>query len=144
MRQVESWFNYFKVIAKQVATRSKDPNTQVGAVIVNQNYDIVSTGYNGFPPGVQDTEDRWQRPLKYEFVVHAEMNAIARAARFGKHTDGGALFCTHLPCRNCAKAVIAAGVKEVYYSDYATMTKEEDIAFVTSLFKEAGVEIERI
>lgn len=144
MRQVESWMTYFKTIAKQVATRSKDPNTQVGAVIVNQHYDIVSTGYNGFPPDVQDTEERWQRPLKYEFVVHAEMNAISRAARFGKTTDGGALFCTHFPCLNCAKAVIASGVKEVYYSEFATMTKEEDIKFVTSLFKEAGIEVERI
>lgn len=144
MRQVESWFTYFNTIARQVATRSKDPSTQVGAVIVNENYDIVSTGYNGFPPAVRDTEERWQRPLKYEFVVHAEMNAIARAARFGKHTEGGTLFCTHIPCVNCAKAVIAAGVKGVYYSDFANMTKEEDIAFVTALFKEAGVEIERI
>lgn len=144
MRQVDSWMTYFKALALQVATRSKDPSTQVGAVLVNEHSDIVSTGYNGFPPRVEDTVERWQRPLKYEFVVHAEMNAIARAARFGKTTDNTTLYCTHFPCANCAKAVIAAGVKEVYYSEFANMTKDEDILFVTNLFREAGVEIGRL
>ena len=62
-----------------VASKSKDPDTKVGAIIVNQENEHVASGYNGFPPGFMDYEDRWQRPIKYDFAVHAEVNAICRA-----------------------------------------------------------------
>lgn len=140
MRTVKSWHTYFLDLALMVATRSKDPNTQVGAVIVNPDKSVVETGYNGFAPGIAETPERWERPTKYEFVIHAEQNAIGRAARFGKVVNGSTLYCTHFPCRECAKMIIASGIKAVYAQGFATMTKKEDIVFVESMFKEAGVE----
>jgi dCMP deaminase len=126
-------------LAQTVATRSKDPNTNVGAVLVNEENSIIETGYNGFAPGVEENFQRWQRPLKYLYVIHAEQNAIGRAARFGKKTDGSSLYVTHFPCRECAKMIIAAGVKNVFAKEFAQMTDESDVAFVKKIFKEAGV-----
>lgn len=140
MKIVKSWHTYFLDLAKMVATRSKDPNTNVGAVIVNNDKSVVETGYNGFAPGVAETDERWERPLKYEYVIHAEQNAIGRAARFGKTVAGSTIYVTHYPCRECAKMIIASGIKAVYAEGFANMTKKEDIAFVEGLFKEAGVE----
>lgn len=140
MRTVKSWHTYFLDMARMAATRSKDPNTQVGAVIVSPEKSIVETGYNGFAPGVTENEERWQRPIKYDFVIHAEQNAIGRAARFGKVVNGSTLYVTHYPCRECAKMIIASGIKYVYAERFANMTKQEDINFVEALFKEAGVE----
>lgn len=140
MRKVKAWHTYFLDMARMAATRSKDPNTQVGAVIVSPDKSIVETGYNGFAPGIAETEERWQRPLKYDFVIHAEQNAIGRAARHGKVVNGSTIYVTHYPCRECAKMIIASGIKAVYAEKFANMTKQEDIHFVESLFKEAGVE----
>src|SRR3546814_4797914 len=88
MRIVPTWTSYFMRIAQDVASRSKDPSTQVGAVLVDADNHIIATGYNGFPPGIEETPARWQRPDKYERVIHAEMNAIAHAARAGHSTAG--------------------------------------------------------
>jgi dCMP deaminase len=140
MKTVKSWHTYFLDLAKSVATRSKDPSTNVGAVIVNADKSIVEAGYNGFAPGVAETDERWERPTKYDFVIHAEQNAIGRAARFGKTVNGSTLYVTHYPCRECAKMIIASGIRAVYAEGFANMTKKEDIAFVECLFKEAGVE----
>lgn len=139
MRQVEPWHHYFMEMADHVATRSKDPSTQVGAVIVNTKQGVVETGYNGFGEGVRETEERWQRPIKYEYVIHAEQNAISRAARFGKITDDTTLYCTHFPCKVCAKSVIAAGIKRIFYKDYVASWSPEEIAFVKAMFEEANV-----
>ena len=140
MKTVKAWHTYFLDLAKSVATRSKDPSTNVGAVIVNADKSIVETGYNGFAPGVVETPERWERPTKYDFVIHAEQNAIGRAARFGKTVNGSTIYVTHYPCRECAKMIIASGIRAVYAEGFANMTKKEDIAFVEGLFKEAGVE----
>src|SRR3546814_12912837 len=80
------------------------PSTQVGAVLVDADNHIIATGYNGFPPGIEETPARWQRPDKYERVIHAEMNAIAHAARAGHSTAGATLYCTHFPCNQVAGA----------------------------------------
>ena len=114
MRVVPSWNDYFANIALEIATRSKDPSTQVGAVITNREHDILATGYNGFPPGCEDSARLWERPVKYERVIHAELNAIARAAKLGHALDGGIIYTTAFPCNDCAKAIIASGISRIY------------------------------
>lgn len=139
MRIVPSWQKYFTEIAKQVASRSKDPSNGVGAVITNKQNDILATGYNGFPPGCEDSPALWERPIKYDRVIHAELNAIARAAKLGHALDNGVLYTTAFPCLSCAKAIIAAGIKVVFY-DCLLHGWEEEHNKAAKLFTEAGVE----
>lgn len=115
MREVKSWDDTFMALAVALADmRSKDPNTQVGCVIVNKDKDPVAFGYNGFAPGSEETEENWQRPEKYDHVIHAETNAIGRAARRGLATEGCTAYITAFPCLPCAKVLIAAGISRVY------------------------------
>ena len=113
-----SWEEYFMGVALLAAERSKDPNTQVGACIVDEQNRILSTGYNGFPHGCSDDDFPWNRDeakgdTKYQFVVHAELNAILNAR--GKSLAGSTLYVGLFPCNECAKAIIQAGVSEVIY-----------------------------
>ncbi len=113
-----SWNEYFMGVALLAAMRSKDPNTQVGACIVDADNRIMSTGYNGFPQGCSDDDFPWNRDeklgeTKYQFVVHAELNAILNAR--GKNLAGSVIYVGLFPCNECAKAIIQSGVKEVVY-----------------------------
>ena len=111
-----SWPEYFFAIAKAVAMRSKDPSTQVGCVFVDPNSKrILSQGYNGFPAGVIERVERWERPTKYTYVVHAEANCICQAARHGISLVGSHVYCTMPPCDNCTKLLLSVGVKAIYY-----------------------------
>ena len=116
MYNIEKWDRYFLGLAKYVSTASKDPSTKVGAVVVDPERRVVGTGYNGFPRGVNDSEERYQnRELKYELVVHAEINAILTA---GDKARGGTLyvypgFGSPCMCTGCAKSAIQAGVRRV-------------------------------
>lgn len=114
MRPVAPWNQYFMRIAEAVATRSKDPFTQVGAVIADKYHRILSTGYNGFPPGVEETPEMWERPFKYQLVIHAEANAILHAK---KDLTGSTLYVTLSPCAECVKLCAGAGVKRVVYKE---------------------------
>ncbi len=121
-----TWDEYFMGVALLAAMRSKDPSTQVGACIVDENNRILSTGYNGFPQGCSDDEFPWDREgedpncTKYPFVVHAELNAILNAG--GRPLAGSRIYVALFPCNECAKAIIQSGIREiVYLSDkYAT------------------------
>lgn len=111
-----SWDEYFMGVALLASKRSKDPNTQVGACIVDQNNVILTTGYNGFPKGCSDDEFPWDREgenTKYPYVVHAELNAILNAS--GKDLKGSRIYVDLFPCNECAKAIIQSGIKEVIY-----------------------------
>ena len=111
-----SWDEYFMGVALLAAKRSKDPNTQVGACIVDENNIILSTGYNGFPIGCSDDEYPWSRTgeeTKYPFVVHAELNTILNAN--GNNLRGSRLYVSLFPCNECAKAIIQSGIKEIIY-----------------------------
>jgi dCMP deaminase len=122
------WDQRFLELAKHVASWSKDPSTQVGAVIVNDEKIVVGMGYNGFARGVDDSEERYNdRPTKYKLVVHAELNAVLAA---GDRAKGATIYVWPsfgIPplCTNCAKAVVQAGIKRVvgYDPDVA-----EDVA----------------
>ena len=111
-----SWDEYFMGVALLAAKRSKDPNTQVGACIVDSNNVILTTGYNGFPKGCSDDEFPWDREgdnTKYPYVVHAELNAILNAS--GKDLRGSRIYVALFPCNECAKAIIQSGISEVVY-----------------------------
>ena len=113
-----SWDQYFMGIALLSAKRSKDPNTQVGACIVDADNKILSVGYNGMPSGCDDDHMPWGRegdPLesKYFFVCHAELNAILNYS--GGSLAGATCYSTLFPCNECAKAIIQSGIKEIVY-----------------------------
>ena len=113
-----SWDEYFMGVAILASQRSKDPSTQVGACIVDGDKRILSTGYNGFPQGCSDDEFPWNRDeaegeTKYQYVVHAELNAILNAS--GKKLAGSTVYVGLFPCNECAKAIIQSGIKEVVY-----------------------------
>lgn len=106
-------------VALLSAMRSKDPNTQVGACIVNDDNRIASVGYNGFPRGCSDEDFPWERSAdnqndtKYPFVCHAELNAILNSNGIG--VKGSRIYVALFPCNECAKAIIQAGIKEIVY-----------------------------
>lgn len=111
-----NWDEYFMGISLLASKRSKDPNTQVGACIVDGNNIILSTGYNGFPYGCSDDVFPWNRDgedTKYSYVVHAELNAILNAR--GRDLSGARIYVDLFPCNECAKAIIQSGIKEVVY-----------------------------
>ena len=117
-RDFISWDEYFMGVAMLAARRSKDPSTQVGACIVDEDNRILSTGYNGFPQGCSDDEYPWAREgdtndTKYPFVVHAELNAILNNR--GKNLVGARIYVALFPCNECAKAIIQSGIREVIY-----------------------------
>ena len=113
-----SWDEYFMGIAMLSSYRSKDPNTQVGACIVNDRNKIMSVGYNGLPSGCSDDEFPWERTgdeydTKYPYVCHAELNAILNSG--GSNLEGCKVYVALFPCNECAKAIIQSGIKEVIY-----------------------------
>src|SRR5579859_7713931 len=112
------WDTHFLDIAEVVRQKSKDPSSKIGAVLTIEN-SIFSTGFNGFPMGVDETDPaRWERPIKYEYVCHAERNAIALAARKGSATKGATLYLVGFgpptaPCTECTKMIIQSGIVRV-------------------------------
>ena len=115
-----SWDDYFMAVALLSGKRSKDPSTQVGACIVNENNIIESIGYNGFPKGCSDDEFPWEREgdtlnTKYAYVVHGELNAILNCK--GKDLTGCRIYVGLFPCNECAKAIIQAGITTVVYGE---------------------------
>ena len=115
-----SWDEYFMSIALLSSMRSKDPNTQVGACIVDKDNRILSIGYNGAPNGFNDDIFPWAREgetlnTKYPFVCHAEMNAITNYRGSGKDLNNAKIYVALFPCNECAKLIVQAGIKEVVY-----------------------------
>lgn len=140
----------FMPVAQAFANMSKDPSTKVGAVALDEKMNIVSAGYNGFPRGVVDSEDRYNnREVKYSLVAHAEANLVAQAAYGGRSLAGSTVLVTPLPpCSACAKLLVQAGVKRVviYTSGFrvtdearARWKVETEVAW--TIFSEAGVEV---
>ncbi len=117
----KSWDTYFINMAMHVATKSKDRSTVVGAIIVGPDHEIRSTGYNGFPRGVDDDIDsRHERPEKYSWTEHAERNAIYNAARVGIATKGCTMYINWepSPCDDCSRAIVQSGITTVIGPDH--------------------------
>jgi dCMP deaminase len=121
------WTDYFLNIAEQIKLKSKDPSTQIGAIIVGDDNEVISTGYNSFPRGLDDSvPERLERPEKYLWIEHAERNAIYNAARIGVSVKGGSIYITcGLPCIDCARGIINSGIKTVYCKSICTTKNEE-------------------
>lgn len=137
-----SWDEYFMGIAFLSAMRSKDPSTQVGACIIDEDKKIIGIGYNGFPIGSSDDNMPWGKngdflETKYPYVVHAELNAILNSIKSLKNST---IYVTHFPCNECAKAIIQSGIKKVIF--YSDKHKDRDTTKASQkMFENAGVEI---
>ncbi len=144
-KDVLSWDEYFMGLAHLSALRSKDPNTQVGAAIVDENNRVVSVGYNGFPKGCSDDIFPWEREggmldTKYAYVVHAELNAILNSPR---PVSGCTLYVSLFPCNECAKAIIQSGISRIVYeSDKYADTDATRVS--KAMLEAAGIELVRI
>jgi dCMP deaminase len=113
-----TWDEYFMGVALLSARRSKDPNTQVGACIVNDKNKIVGAGYNGLPIGCHDDDFPWDKQgefldTKYPYICHAELNAILN--NIGMDLHGCKIYTALFPCNECTKAIIQSGITEVIY-----------------------------
>jgi dCMP deaminase len=146
------WERHFLSIAQECAKMSKDPSTKVGAVIVGPDREIRSTGFNGFPRGIEDTQERLHnREDKMRLIVHAEMNAILNAARFGAPLKGCRLYLAATddsgttwggpPCSRCSVEVIQTGIQTIVsYPKKAVPSRwHEDLLLAESILKEAGI-----
>lgn len=140
---MRKWDERFLDLSDRIAIWSKDPSTQVGAVIVRSNRTLVSIGYNGFPRGVEDTFERYEdRETKYQMVVHAEINAILTAT---EELNGCTLYVSPLhPCPQCAAAIIQVGIKRVVSRVNRREDWKERLAVSQKMFEEAGVQLDVI
>ena len=143
---IPRWTEYFRQLAHTVKIKSKDENTQIGAVIVGKDKEIVSTGYNSFPRGIRDdVKERQQRPEKYFWFEHAERNAIYNAARIGVSTKGTTMYLScGVPCSDCARGIINAGIVRIFCEkqDVTKGIKWADSAERSwEMFDEAGVKV---
>jgi dCMP deaminase len=140
-----NWDSYFMAITVLVSKRSTCTRRSVGAVIVKDKR-ILSTGYNGAPSGIEHCSEvgclreKLNVPSgeKHELCrgIHAEQNAIIQAAFHGVSIKGSTLYCTNQPCSICAKMIINAGIKNIFYQEgYADsmsrqMLKDADVDLI--------------
>lgn len=139
----DKWDRRFIALARHISGWSKDPSTQVGCVVVGPDREIRSTGFNGFPRGIDDSDERLRdRELKYPFICHAEENAIMHAARIGVSLKDCSAYVTWPPCTRCARSLIQAGVRTIYYPAGLEIPERwtKDFEISTQMFREAGVE----
>jgi dCMP deaminase len=141
------WVEYFRTLAHTVKLKSKDVNTQIGAIIVGRDKEIVSTGYNSFPRGLQDNlKERQERPEKYYWFEHAERNAIYNAARIGVSTKGTTMYLScGVPCSDCARGIINAGIVRIFCEKGGSASRgpkwEESAERSWEMFDEANVKV---
>lgn len=143
-----SWDEYFMGVALLSAKRSKDPNTKVGACIINAKKRIIGIGYNGFPMGCDDdvfpwgsTSENGALDTKYPYVVHAEANAILNTT--AQSLDNASLYVSLFPCNDCAKLIIQSGIKRIVYMDDKYKNEDNNIA-ARKMFDAAGVKYEKL
>jgi len=136
---LSNWDSRFLELAKLVSTWSKDPSTQVGAVITRDKF-VVSLGFNGHPKGVADSVDRLEnREVKYRTIIHAEINAILTAKQ---DLEGCTIYLwPFMPCSQCGAAIVQAGIKRVVAPPSDNDRWAESFKFTTEMFSEAGVEL---
>ena len=129
-------------MAKHIASWSKDPSRKIGAVAVGHNGEVLSQGYNGFPRDIEDFPERYNdRPTKYKYVVHAEMNVIYNSSWNGVSLAGSTLYVYGLPvCSDCAKGIIQVGIERVVMVDQVIPDDWKNSASLTfEMFDEAGI-----
>jgi len=132
------WDEYFMELAFLVRKRSPDAQTQHGAVIVDQNNRIVSTGYNGFPSGGPDNLIPNLRPEKYDFIIHAEMNSILAAKQ---DLSGCTIYVTGTPCKSCFLHILGSGISSVVFGDISYEEYENDQMIKAHLYSLYDIEL---
>lgn len=143
----DKWDIRFLELAKHISGWSKDPSTKVGCVVVGEDREIRSTGFNGFPRGISDDSERLtDRSKKYPLICHAEENAIMHAARIGISLKGSTAFVTWPPCSRCARSLIQAGVQEIVYPETDGIPERwlEDFNISNGMLLEAGVLVRQV
>lgn len=141
------WTEYFLNIAEQVKQKSKDQSTQIGAVIVGEDNEVLSTGYNSFPRGMDDSkQERQERPEKYFWFEHAERNAIYNAARVGMALKNSTIYLTSgVPCMDCSRGIVNSGIKVIWCKRTCTTKNkekwEESQLKSIQLLNECGVQV---
>jgi dCMP deaminase len=143
----DKWDIRFLELAKHISGWSKDPSTKVGCVVVGEDREIRSTGFNGFPRGINDDEERLtDRSQKYPLICHAEENAIMHAARIGISLKGSTAFVTWPPCSRCARSLIQAGIKEIVYPETKEIPERwmEDFTISNGMLLEAGIVVRTV
>lgn len=141
-----NWDDYFMNLAYLVAMKSKDASTHIGAVVVGPDNEVRSLGYNSFPRGINDDViERQERPEKYYWFEHAERNSIYNATLLGTSLNGCKMYTNGIPCMDCARAIVQAGIKEVivdkYWDDNNYDIWIENANRTKVLFNESGVKI---
>lgn len=143
-----SWDQMYMNMCYEVADRSPDESTHSGCYIVDQDNTPISFGYNGFPRDIENTPERQQRPLKYQYFEHAERNAIYNAGRKGTSCLGAKLYVNWLPCADCARGIIQVGITDVIVHLHGQkafkMSRNDDVwgddhNIIIDMFEEAGV-----
>lgn len=141
-----NWDEFYIGLCLHASKKSKDRSTKLGAVIVGENHEVLSIGFNGFPRGVNDEEEKYhERPTKYLITEHAERNAIYNAARQGIKLDGATLYLPFepTPCCRCSRGVIQVGIKEIVGTDFQFTGKGaqwgEDLALANEMLDDAGI-----
>ncbi len=143
-----NWDEFFMGVALLASSRSKDPNTRVGACIVDKDNRILSIGYNGTPNGFSDDKFPWDRngdtlDTKYAFVCHSELNAIINYKGSRKDLNDATLYVTLFPCNECSKIIIQAGIKNIIYlSDKYDGTTANTASKI--MFKECGINYKQL
>lgn len=142
------WQKRYLNLAKDISTWSKDPSTHVGAVAVSQRGQVLATGFNGFPRGINDFAERLNdRPTKYRYIVHAEANCIYNATYNGVCLDQSIIFVYGLPvCAECMKGLIQVGVSEIYWHCPTEVPEawKESYRFTLDMAHEVGIEMKEV
>ena len=139
------WDNRYMELAKAVSTWSKDPSKKIGAIAIGSKGQVLAQGFNGFPRGIDDTDERLNdREIKYKYVVHAEMNLIYNATFNGISLDGSTVYIYGLPlCSECAKGLIQVGVKRIVMSRDSLESADdkwlESFELTMQLLNESGI-----
>ncbi len=142
---MKTWDDLYLEMVYLVASKSEDPRCHIGAVIVSENNELISIGYNGLPRGVRHTRDKNIKPGKFYFFEHAERNAIYNALRNNISTINSKIYTNGIPCADCARAIIQTGIKLVIIDiDWPTTNSEywkNHFTATKILFGETGVEM---
>lgn len=133
-RKAASWDDTFMVIAETIAKRSKDPNTKVGAVIVDKSNRVISLGYNGLVSGMNFSHIKMED--KNQYMIHAEANALLQVDN-RMRLEGATVYVTLSPCQDCAQALAQTGIKRVVYKQYRKYPASERI------FEVKGIKFEQ-
>ena len=146
-----SWDSYFLGMARHVSSKSRDPSTKCGCVLVSPGNEVKSCGFNGLPRGVSQTRQNVKRDVKYRLIVHAESNAVLNAARLGLSTMGCTAFVTGPPCISCSADLIQAGIVRVVYPEDHNMAHRmvtgkwaDECQVARQLLFEAKVRVEEV